>query len=229
MACGVGTTAHGYGTIRFLHGKDVVYAVAGHSHLEPAVLQGLYQLLLLLWLYAAKHGVDAYRVGNLLRRVERGGVHKPIGPLNAGLGCDLRDGKRVVARDDLYRNSLVRKLGKGGRGVVTNGVGDGHKEQRSCIACVVLRRQLRKDQHAHALPCARLHGLAVLFERLRRQHELRRTKAIGFVVHHNLRVLELGGKRRYIGVLKPGCRACVLAQGQHGGVVVWHGGNVVAK
>ena len=99
----VASRSHGDRTVRFLHGEDIVHAVARHGNGMPRRFERLNEQRFLFGRNSAENIVfrsDVYHFA--VAHAVKGDV--AVGAFHARAAGDLGNGHRVIARNDFDRN-----------------------------------------------------------------------------------------------------------------------------
>ena len=228
LAGGLRTRCHGNAAVGIFQRQNVVYAIAGHGHCMSLLLQGVYQLALLLRRYTAEYRAVGGGFFQLAVVFQGCRVYPLVSPADARLGGYMADDPRVVAGNHFDVHALTRKVGKGLRRALPDAVLQ--RQQCQKLQCVRVQPGRRvgqfaltagQQQHAPPLGQQRVQYGAQLCQtgtgqNIRRTYDITALcpKAFGAVFVGGVKGDAAGGKPRAATLAE------FLAQGT-GGVVVW--------
>ena len=247
LDCRIRTRCHGNGTVRALHGQDVIDAVSCHGHRMAVLFEGLHDHLLLFGPDPSEDRILFDRCRNVLFCPQPGGIHILVRIPDAGLPGHLRYRNRIVSRYDPDADPLVHKVGKGLGRVLPDGIlqkdvkdglypgpvqavfrhGIGPLFRRPFLGFIIFSQISGKDQDAQAL--LGKGGDLLLVAVVRGcQDILRSPQHIGPVVELDRAVLCPGGEGHGGQCHAVAVSGKVLAHGPHGDIVVRKGIQVGA-
>ena len=122
MACCVGSSGHGNGTVRRLQGGNVVHAVPCHGHIVAVCLESEHKSFLLLGRYPPEDSISFTSILNILLRHKRTGIHRFIPSIQAGKPGNPGNRARIVTGDHFKIHALLPEIPQGLFGAVPDSV-----------------------------------------------------------------------------------------------------------